>query len=311
MARKDRIDRGLFERSEGSGVWWIRYAGPDGREHMERGGTKTEARTLLERRKTERHLGTWKPSAKANRGRWAGHARSVDPDGPTLGAFAGQWLQERTPHLTPLVLYDYGILINTKLLPHPIARKPIAKIDEGDIARLVKKLSEQRARGGKVLSPRRVNMVISRLRTIFRTARRRKIIADDPMQYVENLRESKPEYDPFDLDEAISLLAAAKGWERAFLACLVFAGLRPNEALALAWNDIDFKHGLIRVRRNLWRGFGFGLPKTRGAEREVEMMALVRRELRAQRARSQLRGELVFPSETATPIDLANFRVRN
>ena len=60
MARKNRRDRGLFERSAGSGVFWIRYAGPDGREHMEQGGTKSDARALYMRRRTEIHDGTWK-----------------------------------------------------------------------------------------------------------------------------------------------------------------------------------------------------------------------------------------------------------
>jgi hypothetical protein len=58
MARKDSRDRGLFERTVGSGVYWIRFAGPDGREHMERGGTKSEARALYMRRRTEIHDGT-------------------------------------------------------------------------------------------------------------------------------------------------------------------------------------------------------------------------------------------------------------
>jgi hypothetical protein len=58
MARKDGKDRGLFERPADSGVYWIRYAGPDGREHMEHGGTKSEARALYMRRRTEIHEGT-------------------------------------------------------------------------------------------------------------------------------------------------------------------------------------------------------------------------------------------------------------
>jgi integrase len=41
------------------------------------------------------------------------------------------------------------------------------------------------------------------------------------------------------------------------------------------------------------------------------MIAKVREALQEQRARSQLRGELVFPSEQGTAIDLANFRARN
>jgi len=41
------------------------------------------------------------------------------------------------------------------------------------------------------------------------------------------------------------------------------------------------------------------------------MIPSVRIALTHQRARSQLRGDLVFPSEVGTPIDLANFRERN
>jgi len=41
------------------------------------------------------------------------------------------------------------------------------------------------------------------------------------------------------------------------------------------------------------------------------MIAPVRAALKEQRARSQMRGELVFPSIARTAIDLANFRARN
>lgn len=41
MARKDRKDRGLFERIEGSGIYWISYARrPDGAEHMGMGAIR-------------------------------------------------------------------------------------------------------------------------------------------------------------------------------------------------------------------------------------------------------------------------------
>jgi integrase len=154
-------------------------------------------------------------------------------------------------------------------------------------------------------------MVIGRLRTMFATVRRRKLITEDPMPYVPNLREPKPEVEPFDLGEARRLIDAARGWSRAFLTVLLFTGMRPNEVLALPWDAIDFEHHLIRVQRTVNRRHGFGLPKTPGSERDVEMSATVRAALIEQRARSQLRGELVFPSETGTAIDLANFRRRS
>jgi hypothetical protein len=41
------------------------------------------------------------------------------------------------------------------------------------------------------------------------------------------------------------------------------------------------------------------------------MLPLVVDELQEQRARTQLRGDLVFLNETGGPIDLTNFRDRN
>src|SRR5262249_48476356 len=64
--------------------------------------------------------------------------------------------------------------------------------------------------------------------------------APERHEYVDNLREPKPDVDPLTLDEAQRLLATASGQDRALFTVLIFAGLRPNEALALKWNDIDF-----------------------------------------------------------------------
>src|SRR5262249_15301764 len=94
------------------------------------------------------------------------------------------------------------------------------------------------------------------------------------------------------------------------LAVLLFAGLRPNEALALHCDQIDWSHNLIHVRYSIKRNRSAGLPKTPRSEREVEMIGPVREELWKQRARSELKGKLVFPSKEGTPISLDNFRSR-
>jgi integrase len=311
MPRKHGRDRGLYEHPKDSGVWWILYYDSNHHEHSEKGGNKSEARALLEQRKTEVRLGTWKPSPKANRGRWRDLLDNRLADETTLGEFALRWLDERTPHLTRQVQYNYRVLLSKHLLPNSLARMPLNQIDDGDIATFVKELRTVSPSGSKALSAGRVNDVLKRLTSIFSVAHRRKLIDVDPMEYVERLRESKPEIDPMSLDEALRIMDAARAWERAFMAVLLFTGMRPGEALALPWPNIDFEHGLIRVRRTLTRRFGFGLPKTPGSERDVEMCEIVRTELTEQRARSQLRSELVFPSEAGTPIDLQNFRERN
>lgn len=229
---------------------------------------------------------------------------------PTLGEFARSWLGEKVK-LTESTRYDYDSLLKVHILPHPLAATPLSTINDGDINRLIASLREKQTRSKTAISERRVNMAIARLRSIFATAYRRRLIADNPMRHVDNLREKRHDADPFDLDEARRIVEAAKGWERAFLTVLLYTGMRPGEALALFWDAIDWDHGLILVRQTVSRRYGFGLPKTRGSERDVEMIAPVRSALREQRERSQLKGNLVFPSEAGTAIDLANFRARN
>jgi integrase len=241
---------------------------------------------------------------------------------PTLGEFAQKWLDEKT-NLTDSTRYDYNSLLKFHILPHSLASMCLSKIDDGDVSRFIgdlqaktkppkKKLDDKsEPKPGAQLSARRINMVIARLRSIFATAQWRKLIADNPMHHVKNLREPRHDADPFDLDEARRIIEAAHGWERAFVTTLLYTGMRPGEALALHWDAIDWNRGVILVRFTESRRYGRGLPKTPGSERDVDMIAPVRAALKEQRPRSQMRGALVFQSMARTAIDLANFRARN
>ena len=40
-------------------------------------------------------------------------------------------------------------------------------------------------------------------------------------------------------------------WWRAYLTCALMCGLRPGELLGLRWEDVDFKSGVLRVRKCL------------------------------------------------------------
>jgi integrase len=247
----------------------------------------------------------------------------------TLGEFAKKWLAEKKPKLTKSSHYDYNSLLKAHILPHTLASMPLSQINDGhinlfigDIQRKTKppKKVKRKKRGAKPEAPpippqpisaRRVNMALTPLRGIFETARRRSLIPVNPMDHVENLREEHKRADPFDFDETRRIIEAAGGWERTLVTVLLYTGMRPGEAIALHWDAIDWDHGLILVRWTQSRRYGRGLPKTKGSERDVEMIAPVRNALRDQRARSQLKGDLVFPSLAGKAIDLANFRARN
>jgi len=180
----------------------------------------------------------------------------------TLGAFAQAWLEERRTTLSVATAYDYDRLIKALLLPAPIAQKQLAAIDDGDISRFLGELLKRKGLSGQPIGPRRINKMIARLRTILSIAKRRKLISEDPMIFVRNLREPKGDIDPFTVEEAERLIKTATGQDRALITVLIFCGLRPNEALALHWEDVDFDREQLRIRRSIHRFAGIGLPKT-------------------------------------------------
>jgi integrase len=101
----------------------------------------------------------------------------------------------------------------------------------------------------------------------------------------------------------------------------VRTGLRPGEALALTWGDLDLKGdpGSLRVRRTLdtHSAAVFGPPKTPAARRTVSFHFEDREALLAQRDMLMHEGlsvgerGLVFPSETGTPMHSDNLRKRH
>lgn len=92
-------------------------------------------------------------------------------------------------------------------------------------------------------------------------------------------------------------------WPRAWalVATLAWTGLRPAEASALRWDDVDLEAGVIRIRRAHWRGI-VGGPKARASKRRVaiapELGALLRahREAMLRHQWPGVESGLVFPS---------------
>jgi hypothetical protein len=45
--------RGIYEKKPGSGVWWIRWTDSNGKLHREKAGRRSDAKTLVDKRRTE------------------------------------------------------------------------------------------------------------------------------------------------------------------------------------------------------------------------------------------------------------------
>jgi integrase len=159
------------------------------------------------------------------------------------------------------------------------------------------------------MGQRRVNMALARMRTIFRLAEEEGLVTDNPARLVRSLREPRAAVDPFSPREAQALIqGASAGTERAFVATLLLAGLRPSEALGLQWRDVDLRRKVLSVRRGRTR-WGDGMTKTEASEREVDIVTPLAAELGLLGSSDQA-GDYIFKSPRGAALDWNNFRQR-
>lgn len=115
----------------------------------------------------------------------------------------------------------------------------------------------------------------------------------DPMDGVGNAAVQRKKPDPFDLDEVEAILAdmhanypPAVAWYFEFA---FFAGMRPEEQIALLWSKIDWRRGMARVDTvRTFKGTDEARTKT-FVERDVELSERALRALTAMRPLTQLK----------------------
>lgn len=70
--------------------------------------------------------------------------------------------------------------------------------------------------------------------------------------------------------EAKLIMDNATGWFKVFITTLFNTGIRTGEALALKWEDIDFKNSVITIRRSVRKGYIKETTKT-GVNRKIDL----------------------------------------
>ena len=95
-------------------------------------------------------------------------------------------------------------------------------------------------------------------------------ITRDPSAAVSRLKIAKTKVDPFSETELALALSHIHPHCRPFFTVQAFTGARPNELLALRWQDIDWVNKQISINKGRVRG-AEGLPKTSSGERLIPM----------------------------------------
>ncbi len=138
---------------------------------------------------------------------------------------------------------------------------------------------------------------ILNIRTVFRgilqDAFIDELINTNPFDRVPPPKQTRSNVNPCSLDDVQRILKNCEGSFRNFLTVAFFTGMRVGEIIGLQWDDLDFSHDLIDIRRSMVRGV-LDLPKTKNSYRTIDMLPIVRDSLYDQMNFSKHRSEFVF-----------------
>lgn len=290
--RRVRIERGIYRQGNGKFAVWVMVAG--------RPRFRTvDAATVAEARQRRALLQMLAASGEL-------------PLSPklTFSEVAARWLaeferkvasdtrRERTVDL-------YRSQLRLYLLP-TFGRRRIGTIGPDDVARFAGDLS---TRG---LSAWSIKRLLGALSCVLSFALRRGYISRHP--FAALTRDERPhprssEQRVLTRSELARLLSACPPRYRPLLVTAAYTGMRLSELLGLAWDDVDFRAGVVRVRHQLARSRG-GVPahrvapKTAASVREIPLLPQLAAVLREQRRGSSFTAssDYVFVSGRGTPL---------
>jgi integrase len=194
-----------------------------------------------------------------------------------------------------------------------LGNRPIDRIDEDDITRLMARLRSD----GK--APKTIKNIVSTLHSIFDLALRRRWIPVNPCRLVD-----KPEVpeatdirflDQDELEAVIREGVPEDDWgvvERPLYLMAAMTGMRQGELLGVRWRDLDWLAHKVRVRRAWVRG-AFKTPKSRRGVRGVPLADVLARDLERlfQATAHSDDDDLVFANPaTGRPLDRSKVRKR-
>lgn len=272
---REKVKPGIWRRrSPKTGEWdyEITYRDSDGRQRRQRvkGGMR-DAETALNKVKAE-----------------IGKGRRVAPNHKlTFRVAAAEWLEAKSPNLSPRTIAAYRYALDTHLLPE-FGRKRMSDIDVRVVAKFVARMataeyrrSVQRrnrqavnATGGYSVQTIK-STLIPLSRTFAYSRRHLDFPGDNAVTALDDderpgYRQHKPTKRKLNRDQLDRLVEAAASPWREIIATALALGTRLGETLGLEWRHIDLDAGTIRIEQQATRYRTIARVKTRAGIRTIE-----------------------------------------
>lgn len=184
----------------------------------------------------------------------------------TINDSVDDYLNERCFSVSPSTLRSEKSKVrNIKKI---MGRRNVDSVFHSDIRKIILKWHKR-------FSNKTINAHLTILRAIFERAMRDGLIMRNPMEGIENLKNTFNEADPFNKAE-IALMHDCKdvcSHGKNAVLFNILTGLRISELIALSWYDIDWQRNILYVRRARVLNH-YKCPKTLGSVRTVELNPL-------------------------------------
>ena len=217
--------RGVYEREQGSGIWWIRYE-VEGKPKREKVGRRSDAIALYQKRKADLRIGLKLPDNLRQRPVSVGE----------LGRDAIQWYKDHSKRDV------YTFSNRMELIIRELGGRSADSLKPKEIEDWLARHTEW--------SPATKNRYKTVLSKAFQLALKSDRVTRNPARLVERRNEGDGRIRYLRADEEKRLKVAIKRRCPGHLPALVFAlhtGLRKSEQFNLEWKDIDFDRRVIIV----------------------------------------------------------------
>jgi site-specific recombinase XerD len=259
--------RGIYEKEPGSNVWWIRWTDANGKLHREKAGRKSDAKTLVDKRRTETLQLKKLPEQFRPK--------------ITFDSLCDDALEHSEATNDDKVTYDLRLRID-RLRP-VFGKRDAAAITKQEIVRWLTTESEERK--WKASTRNRYQAAIS---LIYRVGIENERIDKNPAAGIHRKTENNGRVRFLSNDEEKALRNAILDRFPAFIHQLdlsLHTGLRSSEQFGLKWSQVSFERKIVT------------LPKTKnGTTRHIPLNAVALGALTALKASKKDGDVPVFPS---------------
>lgn len=219
----------------------------------------------------------------------------------SLAQWTEMWLHT---YKEPSVSHSWYVQLERRTRPFlaALGSKRLASITTSDLRQYLNKY-----RG---MSEKYITANYTVIRDIFKTAQNDSRINKDPAANL-TMPKGKPERQRRSLTqhETELFLAAAAGNDIELLTKFMFyCGLRPGEALALTWGDVDLSKSIVTIDKAYKKDGTTGAPKTASGKRKVPIPKYFASELKT---RSKAKSERVTPLGSMKTVDRRWADIRN